>query len=138
MAFIRLRLLESQLPGAPLADPFCAVSIKESVSTADQGAQLVQKKETFYPKWRKCFDSHIHQGRCVQVLVADKAVLSSLENIQREASAEVTVELEELAGICKEEPDPSSAVNLAVRTGALVRILHVYTGEANGSALRWG
>ena len=120
MAFLRLRLLEAQLAGTPPTDPFCAVNMKESVTTGDQGTQLVQRKDTFYPLWRKCFDSHIYPGRCMQVLVADKAVVSSLENIQRDARAEVTVELEELSGICKEEPDPSNAVTLAVRARALL------------------
>ena len=114
MAFLRVRLLEAQLAGTPATDPFCAVNMKECV-TDEQGTHLVQKKETFYPLWRKCFDSHIYPGRCMQVLVADKAVVASLENIQRDARAEVTVELEELSRICKEEPDPSNAVMLAVR-----------------------
>ena len=65
-AFLRLRLLEAQLEKRT-PQQFCAVNIKETVHSPGEGLKLIQHKSTFYPDWNKCFDSHLVQGRRMQV-----------------------------------------------------------------------
>ena len=77
MSFLRVKLIEVNFGegGAMPADPFCAVKILEVQSQNEDGEhQLVQKKKTFYPQWNRCFDSHLVQGRRMQVIVMDKQV----------------------------------------------------------------
>lgn len=77
MSFLRVKLIEVNFEkgGAMPADPFCAVKILEVQSQSEDGEdQLVQKKKTFYPQWNRCFDSHLVQGRRMQVIVMDKQV----------------------------------------------------------------
>ena len=77
MSFLRVKLIEANFEegGAVPADPFCAVKILEVQSQNDDGEpQLTQKKKTFYPQWNRCFDSHLVQGRRMQVIVMDKQV----------------------------------------------------------------
>ncbi|XP_003384983.1 PREDICTED: protein kinase C delta type-like [Amphimedon queenslandica] len=108
-AFLRLKLLKAEVapaPGVARVDTFAAVSIKET-EQSPQGPVLVQKKKTFYPEWGKCFDSHLVTGRRMMVEVMDRASPET-------KIAEMVVETEELSSICKEEPDPSSAINLAL------------------------
>ena len=64
-AFLRIRLLECQLDNR--RESFCSVSIKDAVHSPGEGIKLMQKKKTFYPDWGKCFDSHVLQGRRMQV-----------------------------------------------------------------------
>lgn len=109
MAFLRLKLLEAILGHTKPNEPFCAVNIKEAVSQQDGSVSLQQKKKTFYPDWNHCFDSHLHAGRRMQIIVMDR--LSSLG--QETPVAEVTVETEALAQECMEE-DTGNAVKLAV------------------------
>ncbi len=65
-SFLRLKMTEAQL-GKPVSQPFCAVNIMEAVHSPGEGVKLLQKKKTFYPDWNKCFDSHLVQGRRMQV-----------------------------------------------------------------------
>ena len=77
MSFLRVKLIEANFEegGAVVADPYCAVKILEVHSQNDDGElQLIQKKKTFYPQWNRCFDSHLVQGRRMQVIVMDKQV----------------------------------------------------------------
>ena len=48
--------------------------------------------------------------------------------------AEMVVETEELCSICKEEPDPSSAINLAV---SVYHILYICTVATNSAQSTW-
>uniref|UniRef100_A0A3P8YKR2 Protein kinase C n=1 Tax=Esox lucius TaxID=8010 RepID=A0A3P8YKR2_ESOLU len=76
----------------PLTDaPFCAVKMKESLST-ERGKTLVQRKPTMFPAWRSSFDAHIYEGRVLQV-----ALMKTAE----EQLAEATVGVSVLAERCK-------------------------------------
>lgn len=59
-------------PTGSVFDPYCAVNVLESVRTATGTTQLVQKKKTVYPEWNKCFDSHLYDGRQIQIIVKNK------------------------------------------------------------------
>ncbi|XP_054408042.1 protein kinase C delta type isoform X3 [Pongo abelii] len=48
--------------------PFCAVKMKEALST-ERGKTLVQKKPTMYPEWKSTFDAHIYEGRVIQIVL---------------------------------------------------------------------
>ena len=77
MSFLRVKLIDVKFEegGSAPTDPFCAVKILEVQSQNEDGEhQLVQKKKTFYPQWNRCFDSHLVQGRRMQVIVMDKQV----------------------------------------------------------------
>ena len=77
MSFLRVKLIEVNFEegGTMPSDPFCAVKILEVQSQGEGGdPQLIQKKKTFYPQWNRCFDSHLVQGRRMQVIVMDKQV----------------------------------------------------------------
>lgn len=77
MSFLRVKFIEANFEegGAVPVDPFCAVKILEVQSQNDDDEpQLIQKKKTFYPQWNRCFDSHLVQGRRMQVIVMDKQV----------------------------------------------------------------
>uniref|UniRef100_A0AAR2LRY9 Protein kinase C n=1 Tax=Pygocentrus nattereri TaxID=42514 RepID=A0AAR2LRY9_PYGNA len=77
---------------SPMAEaPFCAVKMKESLST-DRGKTLIQKKPTMFPAWRSSFDAHIYEGRVLQVLLMRTA---------EDPLAEVTVGVSVLAERCK-------------------------------------
>ncbi|XP_076870653.1 protein kinase C, delta a isoform X1 [Brachyhypopomus gauderio] len=71
--------------------PFCAVKMKESLST-ERGKTLIQKKPTMFPTWRSSFDAHIYEGRVLQVLLMRTA---------DDPLAEVTVGVSVLAERCK-------------------------------------
>ena len=106
MAFLRIKLLEAIIDHTKPNEPFCAVNIKEALkSEADGSVTLQQRKKTFFPVWDRCFDSHIHQGRRMQIIVMDRP--------EENPVAEVTVETEALAQECMEE-DPGNALKLAV------------------------
>nr|CAB3265161.1 protein kinase C delta type-like [Phallusia mammillata] len=55
-------------------DPFVAVNVKECVLGGNEGVRgtLVQKKKTLYPEWGSCFDSHLKDGRVVQMVLMSK------------------------------------------------------------------
>ncbi|XP_023476051.1 protein kinase C delta type isoform X4 [Equus asinus] len=73
------------------SQPFCAVKMKEALST-DRGKTLVQKKPTMYPEWKSTFDAHIYEGRVIQIVLMRAA---------EEPVSEVTVGVSVLAERCK-------------------------------------
>lgn len=100
--FLRVRLLEAVIEqGKKPVEPYCAINIKE----VEENGAIVQKKKTFYPDWNRCFDSHIVEGRRMQIIVNDKP---------ETPLAEVTIELSMLAEECKEDSEAGNAVKLAV------------------------
>ncbi|XP_064352503.1 protein kinase C delta type isoform X1 [Camelus dromedarius] len=73
------------------SQPFCAVKMKEALST-ERGKTLVQKKPTMYPEWKSTFDAHIYEGRVIQIVLMRAA---------EEPMCEVTVGVSVLAERCK-------------------------------------
>ncbi|KAM8930357.1 protein kinase C delta type isoform 2-T2 [Pelodytes ibericus] len=71
--------------------PFCAVKVKESLST-ERGKTLVQKKPTMYPDWKSTFDAHIFEGRVIQIVLMKAA---------EDPLSEATVGVSVLAERCK-------------------------------------
>lgn len=76
MAFLRMKILSVEVDQATKAsysdfEPYCMVNIKEkveaSVSSA-HGKLFTQRKPSFYPENNE-FDSHLHKGRLMQVIV---------------------------------------------------------------------
>uniref|UniRef100_A0A8K9UNE6 Protein kinase C n=1 Tax=Oncorhynchus mykiss TaxID=8022 RepID=A0A8K9UNE6_ONCMY len=95
-------------------DPFCAIKMKESLST-ERGKTLVQRKPTMYPAWKSCFDAHICEGRVLQVI---------LMKTTEEPLAEATVGVSVLAERCKKgngcaefwvDLQPSGKVQMAIQ-----------------------
>ncbi|KAK7819759.1 hypothetical protein U0070_012365 [Myodes glareolus] len=73
------------------SQPFCAVKMKEALST-ERGKTLVQKKPTMYPEWKSTFDAHIYEGRVIQIVLMRAA---------EDPLSEVTVGVSVLAERCK-------------------------------------
>ncbi|XP_052045944.1 protein kinase C delta type isoform X1 [Apodemus sylvaticus] len=73
------------------SQPFCAVKMKEALST-ERGKTLVQKKPTMYPEWKSTFDAHIYEGRVIQIVLMRAA---------EDPMSEVTVGVSVLAERCK-------------------------------------
>lgn len=99
--FLRVRLLEAVLEQSKTSELYCAINIKE----VNEHGAIVQKKKTFYPEWNRCFDSHVVEGRRMQIIVNDKP---------ETPLAEVTIELNTLAEECKDDSEVGNAVKLAV------------------------
>ncbi|XP_024838247.1 protein kinase C delta type isoform X2 [Bos taurus] len=93
--FLRISFNSYELGSLKAADeasqPFCAVKMKEALST-DRGKTLVQKKPTMYPEWKSTFDAHIYEGRVIQIVLMRAA---------EEPMSEVTVGVSVLAERCK-------------------------------------
>ncbi|KAJ7998979.1 hypothetical protein DPEC_G00210610 [Dallia pectoralis] len=91
--FLRITFLSYELGLMPSAteSPFCAIKMKESLST-ERGKTLVQRKPTMYPAWCSSFDAHIHEGRVLQVILMKTAEVTL---------AEATVGVSVLAERCK-------------------------------------
>lgn len=70
--FVRVKLLQVTELRSPSFEPKCAVNVKEVTRDENSQARVVQKKKTFYPEWGKCFDSHVVEGRRLQILVMDR------------------------------------------------------------------
>ncbi|XP_059965047.1 protein kinase C delta type isoform X2 [Mesoplodon densirostris] len=70
--FLRISFNSYELGSLQAADeasqPFCAVKMKEALST-ERGKTLVQKKPTMYPEWKSSFDAHIYEGRVIQIVL---------------------------------------------------------------------
>ncbi|XP_067610861.1 protein kinase C delta type isoform X2 [Pseudorca crassidens] len=70
--FLRISFTSYELGSLQAADeasqPFCAVRMKEALST-ERGKTLVQKKPTMYPEWKSSFDAHIYEGRVIQIVL---------------------------------------------------------------------
>ena len=91
-------------------NPFCSVNIKVAVQGEDGKVRLEQHKNTFYPIWNRCFDSHLKPGRRMQIIVMDRA---DVPGADATPVAEVTVETQQLARECMDE-EAGNAVQLAV------------------------
>lgn len=78
-------------PAEDASPPFCAVKMKEALST-ERGKTLVQKKPTMYPEWKSSFDAHIYEGRVIQIVLMRAA---------EDPMSEVTVGVSVLAERCK-------------------------------------
>ncbi|XP_058931986.1 protein kinase C delta type [Kogia breviceps] len=93
--FLRISFNSYELGSLQAADeasqPFCAVRMKEALST-ERGKTLVQKKPTMYPEWKSSFDAHIYEGRVIQIVLMRAA---------EEPVSEVTVGVSVLAERCK-------------------------------------
>ncbi|XP_070246866.1 protein kinase C delta type isoform X2 [Myotis yumanensis] len=93
--FLRIAFNTYELGSLQAADeasqPFCAVKMKEALST-ERGKTLVQKKPTMYPEWKSTFDAHIYEGRVIQIVLMRAA---------EEPISEVTVGVSVLAERCK-------------------------------------
>uniref|UniRef100_A0A8C7C108 Protein kinase C n=1 Tax=Neovison vison TaxID=452646 RepID=A0A8C7C108_NEOVI len=93
--FLRIAFTSYELgslqPADDASQPFCAVKMKEALST-ERGKTLVQKKPTMYPEWKSTFDAHIYEGRVIQIVLMRAA---------EEPMSEVTVGVSVLAERCK-------------------------------------
>ncbi|XP_006876099.1 PREDICTED: protein kinase C delta type [Chrysochloris asiatica] len=93
--FLRIAFNSYELGSMQTADeasqPFCAVKMKEALST-ERGKTLVQKKPTMYPEWKSSFDAHIYEGRVIQIVLMRAA---------EDPMSEVTVGVSVLAERCK-------------------------------------
>ncbi|XP_007447283.1 PREDICTED: protein kinase C delta type [Lipotes vexillifer] len=93
--FLRISFNSYELGSLQAADeasqPFCAVRMKEALST-ERGKTLVQRKPTMYPEWKSSFDAHIYEGRVIQIVLMRAA---------EEPVSEVTVGVSVLAERCK-------------------------------------
>ena len=100
-AFLRVKILQVTKLHDTACDPQLAVNIKEVAKGPAGGkdTQIVQRKGTFYPEWGKCFDSHLQEGRRMQVLVKDRAPGAPAES--GETVAELTVLLSSIAEQCR-------------------------------------
>ncbi|XP_033116575.1 protein kinase C delta type-like [Anneissia japonica] len=100
MVFLRVRLMQvdkgvaNVLPEGGIFDPYCAINVKQKEKTASGGYQLVQKKKTVFPEWNKCFDSHLYEGRVIQIIVMTKP---------NKFLAECSVPIHDLADCCNED-----------------------------------
>uniref|UniRef100_A0A6Q2XHQ5 Protein kinase C n=1 Tax=Esox lucius TaxID=8010 RepID=A0A6Q2XHQ5_ESOLU len=101
-------------PLAPSEPPFCAIKMKEALTT-ERGKTLIQRKPTMFPAWKGSFDAHIYEGRVLQVVLMKTA---------EEPLAEVTVGVSVLAERCKKangraefwvDLQPSGKVMMAVQ-----------------------
>ncbi|XP_071960952.1 protein kinase C delta type-like [Antedon mediterranea] len=99
MVFLRVRLMQvdkgvaNVLPDGVVFDPYCAINVKQKEKSAN-GYQLVQKKKTVFPEWNKCFDSHLYEGRVIQIIVMTKP---------NKFLAECSVPIHDLADYCNED-----------------------------------
>ncbi|XP_046308871.1 protein kinase C delta type isoform X4 [Marmota monax] len=93
--FLRIAFNSYELGSLQVEDeanqPFCAVKMKEALST-ERGKTLVQKKPTMYPEWKTTFDAHIYEGRVIQIVLMRAA---------EDPVSEVTVGVSVLAERCK-------------------------------------
>ncbi|XP_053325342.1 protein kinase C delta type [Spea bombifrons] len=93
--FLRISFIAYELGPVPnqseILQPFCAVKVKESLTT-ERGKTLVQKKPTMYPDWKSAFDAHIHEGRVIQIV---------LMKAPEDPLSEATVGVSVLAEQCK-------------------------------------
>ena len=73
-AFLRIKLIEVKISPSDFIfsqEPFPSVNIKEKEVTTSGCTNFIQKKKTFFPEWGRCFDSHIHDGRRMQIIIMD-------------------------------------------------------------------
>ncbi|KAM9326439.1 protein kinase C delta type [Gastrophryne carolinensis] len=93
--FLRIAFNSFELGPMPdnsdACQPFCAVKVKESLTT-ERGKTLIQKKPTMYPDWKSPFDAHIYEGRVIQIVLMKAA---------EDPLSEATVGVSVLAERCK-------------------------------------
>lgn len=129
-AFLRIKIVEYQLPkDAPAieGEPHIAVNLKEKEMAEDGTLAYVQKKKTFYPGIDRCFDSHLHEGRLMQVLITE---------LPDKVVCQLNVELETLADHYRSDPT-GNAVKLAIDlnpSGSIVIQVKIYGEESRESA----
>lgn len=51
----------------------------------------MQRRKTVFPDWNKCFDSHLYDGRVIQVIIKNKP---------NKYLCEVSMKVQELAKMC--------------------------------------
>ncbi|XP_070246867.1 protein kinase C delta type isoform X3 [Myotis yumanensis] len=104
--FLRIAFNTYELGSLQAADeasqPFCAVKMKEALST-ERGKTLVQKKPTMYPEWKSTFDAHIYEGRVIQIVLmrAAEEPISELD-LQPQAKVLMSVQYFLEDGDCKQ------------------------------------
>ena len=108
-SFIRVKLLQILESKTPTSDPYCAINVKEVLKQDGGDTKLVQKKKTFNPEWGKCFDSHLLQGRRLQILVMDRGQGDAI-------IGEVSVEVSAIADQCRSTAFGSGVAKMAVST----------------------
>ncbi|OWK02769.1 PRKCD [Cervus elaphus hippelaphus] len=96
--FLRISFNSYELGSLKAADeasqPFCAVKMKEALST-ERGKTLVQKKPTMYPEWRSTFDAHVYEGRVIQVVLmraAEEPLSEATLDLQPQAKVLMSVQ----------------------------------------------
>eukprot|EP00058_Branchiostoma_floridae_P007070 XP_002592558.1 hypothetical protein BRAFLDRAFT_57451 [Branchiostoma floridae] len=130
--FIRVKLLQVdpgslEVPPGETFDPYCAVNVKEAVDTPGRGLQLIQKKKTIYPEWNSCFDSHLYQGRVIQLAVMAKPMNKLL--------AEVSIGVQMLAEKCQKGDDKIISTWLDLKpSGRLLVQVRYFSEEGQGAA----
>lgn len=79
--FVRIKLMKCELENQTISinnklDYQAAVNIKECVMEHGIRGTLIQRKKTFNPEWESTFDSHLKDGRVIQVMLmqSDKTV----------------------------------------------------------------
>uniref|UniRef100_A0A1A8D2Z6 Protein kinase C n=1 Tax=Nothobranchius kadleci TaxID=1051664 RepID=A0A1A8D2Z6_NOTKA len=99
--FLRITLKDYVLGclSVPSETPKCAIKVKESVST-ERGKTLIQKKPTIYPAWKSSFDTHITEGRVIEMVL-----LQSTE----EPLAKATLGISALTDRCRKSRSGSNA-----------------------------
>uniref|UniRef100_H2XXC7 Phorbol-ester/DAG-type domain-containing protein n=2 Tax=Ciona intestinalis TaxID=7719 RepID=H2XXC7_CIOIN len=75
--FVRVKVVRCE-PGETTqqngsnVDTFVAINVKECVVQNGVHGTLMQKKKTIYPEWGSCFDSHLKDGRVIQLVLMQK------------------------------------------------------------------
>uniref|UniRef100_H2YN79 Protein kinase C n=1 Tax=Ciona savignyi TaxID=51511 RepID=H2YN79_CIOSA len=73
--FVRVKIVRFELTGqhhGSVSDYFVAINVKECVVQNGIRGTLMQKKKTIYPEWDGCFDSHLKDGRVIQMVLMQK------------------------------------------------------------------
>nr|CAA73557.1 Serine/Threonine protein kinase [Sycon raphanus] len=130
-SFLRIKILQATSLRGNASDPHLAVNIKESIRTpGGKDVQVVQKKDTFHPEWGKCFDSHLNDGRRMQVMVTDIVGDGVMESTQL---GEVTVLLASIADQCRSQGSGVSKMSLDMQPcGELTLQAKVYHSQKSG------
>jgi hypothetical protein len=125
-SFIRTKLLEVQCGALHAIEPYAAVRILDSEEGNGQG-KLIQKKQTFYPNWGQCFDSHISKGRQMGIAIHDQAQ-------DQLFICEVVTEIESLAEQCRGKPNQITRLTLELKPQGKLSLQVKLFGEKEGAA----
>jgi hypothetical protein len=126
-SFIRTKLLEVQCGALHAIEPYAAVRILDSEEGNGQG-KLIQKKQTFYPNWGQCFDSHISKGRQMGIAIHDQAQ-------DQLFICEVVTEIESLAEQCRGKPNQITRLTLELKPQGKLSLQVKLFGEKEGEKL---